>query len=117
MVLEDYDIALGRSLVSGCDLWLNTPIRPREASGTSGMKVPIHGGMNVSIPDGWWPEAMDGTNGWAFGTEEELDDPEAQDRRDVELYALLESEIVPAYYERDEGPAGPLVAPGSGVPR
>ncbi len=103
VVLEDYDIALGRSLVSGCDLWLNTPIRPREASGTSGMKVPIHGGMNVSIPDGWWPEAMDGTNGWSFGSEEEIEDPEERDRRDVEeLYDLLESEIVPAYYERNE---------------
>ena len=103
VVLEDYDIALGRSLVSGCDLWLNTPIRPREASGTSGMKVPIHGGMNVSIPDGWWPEAMDGTNGWSFGSEEEFDDPGHRDRRDVdELYTLLESEIVPAYYERDQ---------------
>ena len=103
VVLEDYDIALGRSLVSGCDLWLNTPIRPREASGTSGMKVPIHGGMNVSIPDGWWPEAMDGTNGWSFGIEEEIDDPEDRDRRDVEeLYTLLETEIVPAYYDRDE---------------
>jgi len=103
VVLEDYDIALGRSLVSGCDLWLNTPIRPREASGTSGMKVPIHGGMNVSIPDGWWPEAMDGTNGWSFGSTEEFDDPEHRDQRDAEeLYALLESEIVPAYYDRDE---------------
>ena len=67
------------------------------------MKVPIHGGMNVSIPEGWWPEAMDGTNGWSFGSEEEIEDPEERDRRDVEeLYDLLESEIVPAYYERNE---------------
>src|SRR5262249_40074651 len=66
VLLEDYDMEVGRMLTSGCDVWLNTPLRPHEASGTSGMKPPLHGGLNLSILDGWWPEACDGKNGWAI---------------------------------------------------
>lgn len=100
--LPDYDIALGRRLVQGVDLWLNTPRRPREASGTSGMKVPLNLGINCSILDGWWPEAWDGQNGWAIGEGLESAREEEQDAADAEsLYRVLETEIVPAYFERD----------------
>ena len=101
VLLEDYDMCVGRMLTSGCDVWLNNPLRPQEASGTSGMKPPLHGGLNCSILDGWWPEVCDGRNGWAI----EADAAErGQDRRDAEaLYRLLEEEIVPLFYERDRG--------------
>lgn len=107
-VLEDYDMELGRVLTSGCDVWLNNPLRPLEASGTSGMKPPLHGGINCSILDGWWPEAFDRTNGWAIGEGTQLSDQNKQDARDANaVYRLLEEEIVPEFYERDR----------SGVPR
>ncbi len=100
--IEEYDMHVGRMLTSGCDLWLNTPIRPYEASGTSGMKPPLHGGLNCSILDGWWPEAMDGINGWSIASAPESDDPVARDRADsCSLYALLEDSIVPQYYQQD----------------
>jgi starch phosphorylase len=105
ILLEDYDLQVGRMLTSGCDVWLNNPVRPQEASGTSGMKPPLHGGLNLSILDGWWPEAYNGRNGWA------IDDPNGQDARTTRLsrdrrdagavYALLENEIVPLFYDRD----------------
>lgn len=103
--LPDYDMALGRRLTQGVDVWLNTPRRPREASGTSGMKVPLNLGINCSILDGWWPEAFDGTNGWAIGDAVERPTPEEQDAVDVEsLYQLLEQDIVPEFYRRtDDG--------------
>jgi starch phosphorylase len=101
--LEDYDIEMGRMLVQGCDAWLNTPRRPQEASGTSGQKCPVNGGVNVSILDGWWAEAFRGDNGWAIGDEREEASTEAQDRKDAEsLYALLEDEVVPRFFERGE---------------
>jgi len=101
--LEDYDIDMGRMLVQGCDIWLNTPRRPQEASGTSGQKSPINGGVNLSILDGWWCEAFRGDNGWAIGGAEIEADPEVQDTADAKaLYALLEEQVVPCYYERDE---------------
>lgn len=103
--VEGYDMEIGRMLVSGSDVWLNNPRRPYEASGTSGQKVAAHGGMNLSILDGWWPEGYDGTNGWAIGTDAsaEYRDPEVQDPEDADLlYSLLESEVVPLFYERDE---------------
>jgi starch phosphorylase len=99
--LEDYDIALARYLVQGVDVWLNTPRRPLEASGTSGMKVLPNGGLNLSILDGWWDEGYRPGTGWAIGNGEEYSDPEYQD--DVEskaLFDLLESEVVPLFYER-----------------
>jgi alpha-glucan phosphorylase-like protein len=103
--LADYDMALARRLVQGVDVWLNNPRRPREASGTSGMKVPLNLGINLSVLDGWWPEAYDGTNGWAIGGTTELPTQEQQDAADAEsLYTLLEHDVAPAFYER--GPDG-----------
>ncbi len=101
--LEDYDIEVGRMLVQGCDVWLNTPRRPQEASGTSGQKCPINGGTNASILDGWWVEGYAGNNGWAIGEERVGASSEDQDHHDAEsLYHTLEQEIVPAFYEKGE---------------
>ncbi len=101
--LEDYDIEMGRMLVQGCDAWLNTPRRPQEASGTSGQKSPINGGVNVSILDGWWAEGFRGDNGWAIGDGRQEPSLEAQDKSDAEaLYRLLEVEVVPRFYERGD---------------
>ena len=100
--LEDYDISLGRQLVQGVDVWLNNPRRPQEASGTSGQKVLLNGGLNLSVLDGWWAEAYDGTNGFAIGMGESHSSPEAHDRRDAEeLLRVLAEEVVPLYYDRD----------------
>jgi starch phosphorylase len=100
--LEDYDIEVGRMMVQGCDVWLNTPRRPQEASGTSGQKSPINGGVNVSILDGWWAEGYQSDNGWAIGGEGVAAEAEAQDREDaLSLYRVLEEEVVPAYFEED----------------
>ena len=100
--LEDYDISLGRQLVQGVDVWLNNPRRPQEASGTSGQKVLLNGGLNLSVLDGWWAEAYDGTNGFAIGVGEAHSSPEAHDRRDAdELLRVLAEEVVPLYYDRD----------------
>jgi starch phosphorylase len=102
VILEDYDMELGRMLTSGCDVWLNNPLRPQEASGTSGMKPPLHGGINCSILDGWWPEAYNRRNGWEIGEGVELADPKKQDRHDAaSIYKLLETQIVPEFYHRD----------------
>lgn len=102
VVLEDYDINLGRHLVQGVDVWLNNPRRPQEASGTSGQKVVLNGGLNCSVLDGWWAEAYDGHNGFAIGTGRTHVDPEIQDQRDSEaLYDVLLHEVVPLYYDRD----------------
>ncbi|MCY4660330.1 MAG: alpha-glucan family phosphorylase [Acidobacteria bacterium] len=100
--LEDYDISLGRQLVQGVDVWLNNPRRPQEASGTSGQKVLLNGGLNLSVLDGWWAEAYDGTNGFAIGSGEAHTSAEAQDERDFEeLLRVLSDEVVPLYYDRD----------------
>lgn len=97
--LEDYDMNLARYLLQGVDVWLNTPRRPNEASGTSGQKAAMNGALNFSILDGWWPEAYNGLNGWAIGEGEEYEDPEAQDAADADdLYRVLENEIIPLYY-------------------
>jgi starch phosphorylase len=99
--LEDYDIKVGRYLYQGVDIWLNTPRRPLEASGTSGMKATANGALNVSILDGWWDEAYDGSNGWAIGSGEEYGDTGYQDAVESQaLYQILESEAVPMYYDR-----------------
>jgi starch phosphorylase len=100
--LEDYDISVARHLVQGADVWLNTPRRPNEASGTSGMKLLANGGLNLSILDGWWDEAYDPEVGWAIGSGEEYTDPEYQDQVESEaLYKILENDVVPLFYERD----------------
>ncbi len=99
--VEDYDMNLARYLIQGVDVWLNTPRRPNEASGTSGQKAALNGVLNFSILDGWWSEGFDGENGWAIGTLEEFNNPQAQDDADAEsLYQILENEIIPLYYQR-----------------
>jgi glycogen phosphorylase len=99
--LHDYDLGMAARLVRGCDLWLNLPRPPYEASGTSGMKAVINGGLNLSTLDGWWAEAYDGTNGWALSGEVDPDSS-AQDARDAAaLFGLLEQEVLPAFYDRD----------------
>ncbi len=101
--LEDYDISVGRELVQGVDLWLNNPRRGEEACGTSGMKAAINGTLNLSILDGWFDEAYEVSGGWAIGDREDYT-PELDDLHASAIYSLLESEIVPMYYqEREEG--------------
>lgn len=101
--LEDYDMNIARYLVQGVDIWMNTPRRPNEASGTSGMKAALNGALNFSVLDGWWREAYNGENGWAIGPDAELNE-QIQDSADAEsLYTTLENEIIPLYYsDRDE---------------
>jgi starch phosphorylase len=100
--LHEYDLRIAPILVAGCDLWVNLPRPPLEASGTSGMKSALNGGLQLSVLDGWWPEAYDGTNGWAIGGEVDPDS-DAQDARHADvLYRLLETEIVPDFYDRDQ---------------
>ncbi len=125
VLLEEYDMNVARALIAGCDVWLNNPLRPQEASGTSGMKPALHGGLNCSVLDGWWAEAFNGRNGWAISPDKDVDGREADpcaaaleqcclnrshsrrtaaqlDRRDAEaLYELLETQIVPQFYDRD----------------
>jgi starch phosphorylase len=103
VLAEGYDIAIARYLVSGVDVWLNTPRRPFEASGTSGMKVAMNGGTNFSVLDGWWCEAArHGVNGWSIGDEREVDDEERLAQQDaLTLYHLVEEAIAPRYYERN----------------
>jgi len=100
--MEDYDMNLARYLVQGVDVWLNTPRRPYEASGTSGMKAALNGALNFSVLDGWWREAYNGKNGWAIGEDKEYESNDAQDAQDAEsLYNTLENEIIPLFYDRD----------------
>lgn len=102
--LENYDMTIGSMLTKGADIWLNNPRRPLEASGTSGMKAAMNGVLNVSILDGWWPEAcLHGENGWQFGDGFENEDIEEQDAHDLKaLYDVLEHEVLPTFYENRE---------------
>ena len=101
-VLEDYDMRVAKLLVRGVDVWLNNPRRPLEASGTSGMKASANGIVNLSVLDGWWDEGWTGDNGWAIGGRVTNPDEGAQDWADVlDLYRILEEEVVPRYYRRD----------------
>jgi glycogen phosphorylase len=100
--VEDYDIDVGRHLVQGVDVWLNNPRRPLEASGTSGQKVVLNGGLNLSVLDGWWAEAYDGLNGFAIGTGRTHSNMDIHDARDgQDLYRVLREEVIPLYYLRD----------------
>ncbi len=101
--LENYDINIARHMISGVDVWLNTPRRPLEASGTSGMKISVHGGINCSILDGWWREGYDGTNGFAIGDDGGVEEPEKQDEIDAaNLLKVLKEHVIPEFYDRDE---------------
>jgi len=102
--VEDYDIAVARMLVQGSDVWLNTPRRPMEASGTSGEKACLSGALNCSILDGWWAEMFDGTNGWAISSAESYGDLDHRDQVEADsLFQILERQIVPLFYDRFEG--------------
>ncbi len=103
--VEDYDIAVARMLIQGSDVWLNTPRRPMEASGTSGEKAVLSGALNVSILDGWWAEMFDGSNGWAISSAEAYEDVAVRDKVEADsLFEILESQIIPLFYDRFEGP-------------
>ncbi|MCK9230608.1 MAG: alpha-glucan family phosphorylase [Syntrophales bacterium] len=105
--IENYNVGTARQLVQGVDLWLNNPLRPREASGTSGMKVVVNGGLNLSILDGWWDEAYAGDNGWSFGGGREFSNVDTQNMADSDsFYDILESSVIPTYFEKN----------GSGLP-
>ncbi len=104
--LPDYDMSMARYLYWGCDVWLNNPLRPLEACGTSGMKSALNGGLNLSIRDGWWDEMYDGENGWAIPTADGVDDVRRDDLEAGALYELLERSVLPRFYDRD----------GDGVP-
>ena len=102
--IEDYDTYIGRRLYQGVDLWLNNPLRPLEASGTSGMKLPPNGGLNLSVLDGWWCEGYNGKNGWAIGAEITEGSPEFQNEVDADsLFNILENQIIPLYYAKPDG--------------
>ncbi|MFL6051811.1 MAG: alpha-glucan family phosphorylase, partial [Actinoallomurus sp.] len=106
--LPDYDMALGQSLVQGCDVWMNNPLRPLEACGTSGMKAALNGGLNLSIRDGWWDEWFDGNNGWAIPSADRADDPDRRDEIEAQaLYELIEDHVAALFYDRA----------GDGLPR
>ena len=101
--IENYDMNVGRHLVSGADVWLNTPRRPLEASGTSGQKIVIHGGLNLSIMDGWWREGYNGSNGWSIGDDHSETDLETQDEKDSEhLLRTLTEQVIPDFYRRND---------------
>jgi starch phosphorylase len=102
--LENYDINIARYMVQGCDVWLNTPRRPYEACGTSGMKAAANGGLNLSILDGWWCEGYDDTRGWRIGNGTDYDDPEYQDEVESQaLFNVLENDVIPVFYDRNRG--------------
>lgn len=106
--LPNYDIAMAQTLMPGCDVWLNNPLRPLEASGTSGMKCALNGALNLSILDGWWDEMFDGQNGWAIPTADGVEDPSRRDFLESQaLYDLIEDVVAPRFYDRDS----------NGVPR
>jgi starch phosphorylase len=98
--LPDYDMALARTLVQGCDVWLNNPLRPLEACGTSGMKAALNGGLNLSILDGWWDEWFDGQNGWAIPSADSVSDPGRRDELEAAaLYDLIGKSVAPLFYD------------------
>ncbi len=102
MFLPDYDMALGQLMVQGCDVWMNNPLRPLEACGTSGMKAALNGGLNLSIRDGWWDEWYDGQNGWAIPSADGLSSPDRRDELEAAaLYELIEDHVSVTFYDRD----------------
>jgi starch phosphorylase len=116
--LPNYDIGMASTLYPGCDVWLNNPLRPLEACGTSGMKAALNGGLNLSVLDGWWDEWYDGVNGWAIPTADGVEDPDRRDDLEAAaLYDLIECAVAPRFYDRDEGcPPGGWRWSGTRVP-
>ncbi len=112
--LPNYDIAMAQPLYPGCDVWLNNPLRPYEACGTSGMKAALNGGLNLSVLDGWWDEWYDGDNGWAIPTADGVEDVDKRDDLEAAaLYDLIENEVAPRFYDHDERRrADPLAGDG-----
>jgi len=110
--LPDYDMSMARYLYWGCDVWLNNPLRPLEACGTSGMKSALNGGLNLSIRDGWWDEFYDGANGWAIPTADRVENPERRDTLEAgALYELIAAQVAPQFYDRaDDGVPAKWVA-------
>jgi starch phosphorylase len=100
--LENYDLSFAHEVVAGCDVWVNVPRPPEEASGTSGMKAALNGGLNLSVLDGWWAEAYDGTNGWAISGEVDADRASQDQRHADALFDLLEGHVVPLFHDHDE---------------
>jgi len=100
--IEDYDLSVAGTLIAGCDVWLNLPRPPLEASGTSGMKAALNGCLNVSVLDGWWMEGFDGSNGWGIDGDVDPDDSAKDERDAATLYALIENEVRPSFFERDD---------------
>ena len=100
--VEDYDLSVAQQLVAGCDVWINLPRRPMEASGTSGMKAALNGALQLSVLDGWWAEGFDGSNGWAIPGDDDPDQAAADWRDSARYYDLLEYEVIPLFYDRDE---------------
>jgi len=100
--LEDYDLHVARQMVWGCDVWLNLPRVPLEASGTSGMKAALNGALNLSVLDGWWDEAFDGTNGWGIESDPGLDPAQQDDHDAAALYETLQRDVIPMFNDRDE---------------
>src|SRR5258708_2337147 len=112
LLIEDYDLRLARRLVSGVDVWLNNPVYPLEASGTSGMKAGMNGVLNLSVLDGWWDEGYDGKNGWAVKpASPELDPHRRDDEEARTLYEILEHHVMPLYYRRGSGSAAGSYSP------
>jgi starch phosphorylase len=108
LFVEGYDLHLARLLVTGVDVWLNNPVYPLEACGTSGMKAGMNGAINLSVLDGWWDEGYEGDNGWAIKPASPTLDPERRDREEAHtLYEILQDQTLPLYYERDPGPYSP----------
>ena len=102
MFLPDYDISMAKPLYPGCDVWMNNPLRPYEACGTSGMKAALNGAANLSIRDGWWDEWYDPAFGWEIPSAEGVDDPDHRDDLEAKaLYEIIENEIVPRFYDVD----------------
>ena len=117
--IEDYDIAVARTLLQGCDVWLNNPRRPMEASGTSGQKAALNGALNLSVLDGWWDEMFDGKNGWQIASAEAYVDLQRRDEVEANsLFEILERQVVPLYYDRGRRPLpSPMGGPHQGLPQ
>ena len=108
--IPDYQMSVAKAMYAGCDVWLNNPIRPNEACGTSGEKAALNGGLNFSILDGWWAECFDGDNGWAIETSEAEGRVQRDDEEAAALHRVLADEVIPLYYDGGTGPSAAWLA-------